>query len=320
MRTPPVTTATPETPETTDNQKTNELSPHLASLEAEAMEILREVAGQFDKPGLLFSSGKDSVVVLELAKRAFAPAAVPFELIHVDTGHNFPEVIEFRERVAADPRISLHVAHVQDWIDTGAIQERPDGTRNPLQTVPLVETIQNRGYDAVLGGARRDEEKARAKERVFSVRDSFGGWNPRRQRPELWGLYNGRHQAGENIRVFPISNWTEADIWDYIKARNVEIPEIYYSHQREVFNRGGMWLTAGEWGGPKEGETVETKTVRYRTVGDMSCTGAVLSDAATIDDVIEEIKASTTTERGATRADDKLSESSMEDRKKEGYF
>lgn len=317
MRTPPVTTATPET---TDNQKTNELSPHLASLEAEAMEILREVAGQFDKPGLLFSSGKDSVVVLELAKRAFAPAAVPFELIHVDTGHNFPEVIEFRERIAADPRISLHVAHVQDWIDSGAIQERPDGTRNPLQTVPLVETIQNRGYDAVLGGARRDEEKARAKERVFSVRDSFGGWNPRRQRPELWGLYNGRHQAGENIRVFPISNWTEADIWDYIKARNVEIPEIYYSHQREVFNRGGMWLTAGEWGGPKEGETVETKTVRYRTVGDMSCTGAVLSDAATIDDVIEEIKASTTTERGATRADDKLSESSMEDRKKEGYF
>lgn len=284
------------------------------------MEILREVAGQFDKPGLLFSSGKDSVVVLELAKRAFAPAAVPFELIHVDTGHNFPEVIEFRERIAADPRISLHVAHVQDWIDSGAIQERPDGTRNPLQTVPLVETIQNRGYDAVLGGARRDEEKARAKERVFSVRDSFGGWNPRRQRPELWGLYNGRHQAGENIRVFPISNWTEADIWDYIKARNVEIPKIYYSHQREVFNRGGMWLTAGEWGGPKEGETVETKTVRYRTVGDMSCTGAVLSDAATIDDVIEEIKASTTTERGATRADDKLSESSMEDRKKEGYF
>ncbi|MGP5082074.1 sulfate adenylyltransferase subunit CysD [Corynebacterium variabile] len=315
-----MTTATPETPETTDNQKKNELSPHLASLEAEAMEILREVAGQFDKPGLLFSSGKDSVVVLELAKRAFAPAAVPFELIHVDTGHNFPEVIEFRERIAADPRISLHVAHVQDWIDSGAIQERPDGTRNPLQTVPLVETIQNRGYDAVLGGARRDEEKARAKERVFSVRDSFGGWNPRRQRPELWGLYNGRHQAGENIRVFPISNWTEADIWDYIKARNVEIPEIYYSHQREVFNRGGMWLTAGEWGGPKEGETVETKTVRYRTVGDMSCTGAVLSDAATIDDVIEEIKASTTTERGATRADDKLSESSMEDRKKEGYF
>ncbi|MDN5581734.1 MULTISPECIES: sulfate adenylyltransferase subunit CysD [unclassified Corynebacterium] len=310
MRTPPVTTATEH----------STLTPHLASLEAEAIEILREVAGQFERPALLFSGGKDSVVVLELAKRAFAPAAVPFELVHVDTGHNFPEVIEFRDRVAEDPRITLHVAHVQDWIDSGAIQERPDGTRNPLQTVPLVETIQDRGYDAVLGGARRDEEKARAKERVFSVRDSFGGWNPRRQRPELWGLYNGRHQAGENIRVFPISNWTEADIWDYLRARDVEIPDIYYSHDREVFARGGMWLTAGEWGGPAEGETVETRTVRYRTVGDMSCTGAVLSDAATIDEVIDEIRLSTTTERGATRADDKLSESSMEDRKKEGYF
>nr|WP_255806754.1 sulfate adenylyltransferase subunit CysD [Corynebacterium kalidii] len=292
----------------------------MASLEAEAIEILREVAGQFERPALLFSGGKDSVVVLELAKRAFAPAAVPFELVHVDTGHNFPEVIEFRDRVAEDPRITLHVAHVQDWIDSGAVQERPDGTRNPLQTVPLVETIQQRGYDAVLGGARRDEEKARAKERVFSVRDSFGGWNPRRQRPELWGLYNGRHQAGENIRVFPISNWTEADIWDYLRARDVEIPGIYYAHEREVFDRGGMWLTAGDWGGPSDDEVVETRTVRYRTVGDMSCTGAVLSDAATIDDVIDEIRLSTTTERGATRADDKLSESSMEDRKKEGYF
>ena len=312
MRTSPVTTAFDATE--------TKLSPHLASLEAEAMEILREVAGQFERPALLFSGGKDSVVVLECAKRAFAPAPVPFELVHVDTGHNFPEVIEFRDRIAEDPRITLHVAAVQDWIDSGAIQERPDGTRNPLQTVPLVETIADAGYDAVMGGARRDEEKARAKERVFSVRDSFGGWNPRRQRPELWGLYNGRHQAGENIRVFPISNWTEADIWDYIKARNVEIPDIYYSHDREVFNRGGMWLTAGDWGGPKEGETVETRTVRYRTVGDMSCTGAVLSDAATIDDVIDEIRLSTTTERGATRADDKLSESSMEDRKKEGYF
>ena len=311
MRTSPVTTATSEQ---------TRLTPHLAELEAEAIEILREVAGQFDHPALLFSSGKDSVVVLELAKRAFAPAAVPFELLHVDTGHNFPEVIAFRDRIAQDPRISLHVAHVQDWIDSGAIQERPDGTRNPLQTVPLVETIQDRGYDAVLGGARRDEEKARAKERVFSVRDSFGGWNPRRQRPELWGLYNGGHQAGENIRVFPISNWTEADVWEYLKARDVEIPEIYYAHEREVFNRGGMWLTAGDWGGPTDKETVETRTVRYRTVGDMSCTGAVLSEAHTIDEVIEEIRLSTTTERGATRADDKLSESSMEDRKKEGYF
>ena len=304
----------------TQNPSTSVLSPHLAALEAESIEILREVAGQFDRPALLFSGGKDSVVVLELAKRAFAPAAVPFELLHVDTGHNFPEVIEFRDKIAEDPRITLRVAHVQDWIDSGVLQERPDGTRNPLQTVPLVETIQEQNYDAVLGGARRDEEKARAKERVFSVRDSFGGWNPRRQRPEMWGLYNGRHQAGENIRVFPISNWTEADIWDYIRDREVEVPQIYYAHQRDVFERGGMWLTAGEWGGPKEGEEIVTKTVRYRTVGDMSCTGAVLSDATSIEDVIDEIRQSTTTERGATRADDKLSESSMEDRKKEGYF
>ena len=299
---------------------TTELSPHLKDLENESIHIIREVAGQFDKIGLLFSGGKDSCVVLELARRAFAPAAMPIELLHVDTGHNFPEVIEFRDRIAEDPRITLRVAHVQDWIDSGVLQERPDGTRNPLQTVPLVETIQEQNYDAVLGGARRDEEKARAKERVFSVRDSFGGWNPRRQRPELWGLYNGRHQAGENIRVFPISNWTEADIWDYIRDREVEVPQIYYAHQRDVFERGGMWLTAGEWGGPKEGEEIVTKTVRYRTVGDMSCTGAVLSDATSIEDVIDEIRQSTTTERGATRADDKLSESSMEDRKKEGYF
>ncbi|WCZ35840.1 sulfate adenylyltransferase subunit CysD [Corynebacterium heidelbergense] len=296
------------------------LIPHLAELEAESIEILREVAGQFDRPALLFSGGKDSVVVLELAKRAFQPAGVPFELLHVDTGHNFPEVIAFRDEIAADPRISLHVAHVQDWINRGELTERPDGTRNPLQTVPLVETIEERGYDAVLGGARRDEEKARAKERVFSVRDTFGGWNPRRQRPELWGLYNGRHQPGENIRVFPISNWTEADVWDYIAARGVKVPDIYYAHIREVFDRGGMWLTPGEWGGPRRGEQLHVKTVRYRTVGDMSCTGAVLSTARTTADVIEEIRLSTTTERGATRADDKLSESSMEDRKKEGYF
>ena len=317
---------TTTTPEQTNAEQANapqntELSsPHLAELEAESLHILREVAGQFDRPALLFSGGKDSVVVLELAKRAFHPAPVPFELLHVDTGHNFPEVLEFRDRIAADPRINLHVAHVQDWIDSGALQERPDGSRNPLQTVPLVETIQQRGYDAVLGGARRDEEKARAKERVFSIRDGFGGWNPRRQRPELWGLYNGKLQAGENMRVFPISNWTEADVWHYIRDRKLELPPIYYSHQREVFNRGGMWLSAGEWGGPREGEETVTKTVRYRTVGDMSCTGAVLSDATTPQEVIEEILTSTTTERGATRADDKLSESAMEDRKKEGYF
>lgn len=298
------------------------LSPHLKDLENESIYILREVAGQFDKVGLLFSGGKDSVVVFELARRAFAPAAVPFELLHVDTGHNFPEVIEFRDRLVEKTGARLRVAHVQDWIDRGDLQERPDGTRNPLQTVPLVETIAEQGYDAVLGGARRDEERARAKERVFSVRDSFGGWDPRRQRPELWNLYNGGKLPGENIRVFPISNWTEADIWEYIGARGIELPEIYFAHEREVFNRGGMWLTAGEWGGPteKEAETLQTRTVRYRTVGDMSCTGAVDSTASTIDEVIAEIATSTLTERGATRADDKLSESAMEDRKKEGYF
>ena len=296
------------------------LSPHLHDLEAESIHILREVAGQFDKVGLLFSGGKDSVVVFELARRAFAPATVPFELLHVDTGHNFPEVIEFRDQLVEKTGARLHVAKVQDWIDRGELQERPDGTRNPLQSVPLVETINERGYDAVLGGARRDEERARAKERIFSVRDSFGGWDPRRQRPELWDLYNGGKMADENIRVFPISNWTETDIWEYIGARGLELPPIYYSHERELFNRNGMWLAPGEWGGPQDGEELQTKTVRYRTVGDMSCTGAVLSTATTIEDVIDEIRQSTTTERGATRADDKLSESSMEDRKKEGYF
>ena len=296
------------------------LSPHLKDLENESLHILREVAGQFDKVGLLFSGGKDSVVVFELARRAFAPATVPFELIHVDTGHNFPEVIEFRDRLVEESGARLHVASVQDWIDRGELQERPDGTRNPLQSVPLVETIANRGYDAVLGGARRDEERARAKERIFSIRDAFGGWDPRRQRPELWDLYNGGKMAGENVRVFPISNWTESDIWEYIGARNLQLPSIYYSHQREVFKRNGMWLTPGEWGGPREDEPLETRTVRYRTVGDMSCTGAVDSTASTTDEILAEISVSTLSERGATRADDKLSESAMEDRKKEGYF
>ncbi|MDY5785648.1 sulfate adenylyltransferase subunit CysD [Corynebacterium sp. LK2510] len=296
------------------------LSPHLKDLEDESIHILREVAGQFDKIGLLFSGGKDSCVVLELARRAFAPAAMPLELLHVDTGHNFPEVIEFRDRVVEKYGVRLRVAAVQDWIDRGDLVERPDGTRNPLQTVPLVETIAEVGYDAVLGGARRDEERARAKERVFSVRDSFGGWDPRRQRPELWDLYNGAKLPGENIRVFPISNWTEADIWEYIGARAIELPDIYFAHEREVFNRDGMWLTAGDWGGPRDGEQLEVRQVRYRTVGDMSCTGAVDSDATTIDAVLAEIANSTLTERGATRADDRLSESSMEDRKKEGYF
>ena len=296
------------------------LSPHLKDLENESIHILREVAGQFDKVGILFSGGKDSVVVFELARRAFAPATVPFELLHVDTGHNFPEVIDFRDRLVAESGARLHVARVQDWIDRGDLQERPDGTRNPLQSVPLVDTIAEREYDAVCGGARRDEERARAKERIFSIRDSFGGWDPRRQRPELWDLYNGGKMAGENVRVFPISNWTESDIWEYIGARELELPSIYYSHEREVFKRNGMWLAPGEWGGPAEGEERETRTVRYRTVGDMSCTGAVESTASTPDEVLAEISISTLSERGATRADDKLSESAMEDRKKEGYF
>lgn len=292
------------------------LSPHLKALEDESIHILREVAGQCDNVALLFSGGKDSVVVYELARRAFAPAAVPFELLHIDTGHNFPEVIDFRDQLVARTGARLRVAHVQDWIDRGDLRERPDRTRNPLQTVPLVETIAEQKYDAVLGGARRDEERARAKERIFSVRDSFGGWDPRRQRPELWRLYNAAHLPGENIRVFPISNWTEANIWQYIKARRIELPPIYYAHQREVFYHDGMWLTPGPWGsGP-----VETKWVRYRTVGDMSCTGAIESTATTIDQVIAEITTTTLTERGATRADDRLSESAMEDRKKEGYF
>ena len=296
------------------------LSPHLKDLENESIHILREVAGQFDKVGILFSGGKDSVVVFELARRAFAPATVPFELLHVDTGHNFPEVIDFRDRLVEESGARLHIARVQDWIDRGDLQERPDGTRNPLQSVPLVETIAEREYDAVCGGARRDEERARAKERIFSIRDSFGGWDPRRQRPELWDLYNGGKMAGENVRVFPISNWTESDIWEYIGARELELPSIYYSHEREVFKRNGMWLAPGEWGGPAEGEALETRTVRYRTVGDMSCTGAVESTASTPDEVLAEISISTLSERGATRADDKLSESAMEDRKKEGYF
>ncbi|MDK8524747.1 sulfate adenylyltransferase subunit CysD [Corynebacterium sp. MSK150] len=296
------------------------LSPHLKDLENESIHILREVAGQCDKVGILFSGGKDSVVVFELARRAFAPATVPFELLHVDTGHNFPEVIDFRDRLVEESGARLHVARVQDWIDRGDLQERPDGTRNPLQSVPLVETIAEREYDAVCGGARRDEERARAKERIFSIRDSFGGWDPRRQRPELWDLYNGGKMAGENVRVFPISNWTESDIWEYIGARKLELPSIYYSHEREVFKRNGMWLAPGEWGGPAEVEELETRTVRYRTVGDMSCTGAVESTASTPDEVLAEISISTLSERGATRADDKLSESAMEDRKKEGYF
>lgn len=269
---------------------------------------------------ILFSGGKDSIVMLHLALKAFAPAPVPFTLLHVDTGHNFPEVLEYRDRTVKKHGLRLHVASVQEYIDAGKLRERPDGTRNPLQTVPLTEAIQQHRFDAVFGGGRRDEEKARAKERVFSLRDEFSQWDPRRQRPELWQLYNGRHAPGEHVRVFPISNWTELDVWQYIEREGIELPEIYFAHEREVFNRNGMWLTAGHWGGPKDHEATETRLVRYRTVGDMSCTGAVDSDATTLEAVITEIAASRLTERGATRADDKMSEAAMEDRKREGYF
>ncbi|MFD7598735.1 sulfate adenylyltransferase subunit CysD [Kitasatospora sp. NPDC059812] len=293
---------------------------HLDALEAESVHVFREVAGEFERPVILFSGGKDSIVMLHLALKAFHPAAVPFSLLHVDTGHNFPEVIAYRDRVVAEHGLRLHVAHVQDFIDDGRLRERPDGTRNPLQTVPLLDAIETNRFDAVFGGGRRDEEKARAKERVFSLRDEFGAWDPRRQRPELWSLYNGRHAVGEHVRVFPLSNWTELDVWQYIEREGIDLPEIYYAHERDVFARAGMWLTAGAWGGPKENEPVQRRLIRYRTVGDMSCTGAVDSDATDIQAVIAEIAASRLTERGATRADDKLSEAAMEDRKREGYF
>lgn len=293
---------------------------HLDVLESEAVHIFREVAGEFERPVILFSGGKDSIVMLHLALKSFAPAAIPFSLLHVDTGHNFPEVLSYRDRVAVQHSLRLHIASVQEFIDRGQLRERPDGTRNPLQTVPLLDAIETHRFDAVFGGGRRDEEKARAKERVFSLRDEFGGWDPRRQRPELWQLYNGRHAPGEHVRVFPLSNWTELDVWQYIAREKIEIPSIYYAHEREVFLRNGMWLAPGDWGGPNEGERVEQRLVRYRTVGDMSCTGAVDSDAMTIEQIISEIAASRLTERGATRADDKMSEAAMEDRKREGYF
>jgi sulfate adenylyltransferase subunit 2 len=294
--------------------------PHLEVLESEGIHVMREVAAEFERPVLLFSGGKDSAVMLHLARKAFAPAPVPFPVMHVDTGHNFPEVIAYRDALVERLGLRLVVASVQEYIDKGKLRERPDGTRNPLQITPLLDGIADNRFDAVFGGGRRDEEKARAKERIFSLRDEFGQWDPRRQRPELWNLYNGRHKPGEHVRVFPLSNWTELDVWEYVEREDIELPSIYLSHEREVFRRNGMWLTAGAWGGPKDGELVERKVVRYRTVGDMSCTGAIESSAATVSDVIAEIAVTTVTERGATRADDKLSEAAMEDRKREGYF
>ncbi|MDZ7675913.1 MAG: sulfate adenylyltransferase subunit CysD [Acidimicrobiales bacterium] len=293
---------------------------HLRSLEAEGIHIMREVAAEFERPVLLFSGGKDSVVMLELALRAFAPGPIPFPIMHVDTGHNFPEVIEFRDRRLAEAGARLVVASVQESIDAGRVVEQtgPRASRNLLQTTTLLDAIEEHQFDAVFGGARRDEEKARAKERVFSFRDDFGQWDPKGQRPELWNLYNGKHAKGEHFRVFPISNWTELDVWQYLKVEEVDIPSIYFAHERRVFERDGMLLSESDHIELMDGEEVFTETVRYRTIGDMTCTGAVESGAADYDDIITEVAATRITERGATRADDRVSEAAMEDRKREG--
>jgi sulfate adenylyltransferase subunit 2 len=292
---------------------------HLRSLEAEAIHIIREVAAEFERPVLLFSGGKDSIVMLHLALKAFAPARLPFPVMHVDTGHNFDEVIATRDQLVGESGIRLVVASVQDDIDAGRVVD--DGrSRNPLQTVTLLRAIRENKFDAAFGGARRDEEKARAKERVFSFRDQFGQWDPKAQRPELWNLYNGRHRNGEHIRVFPLSNWTEFDIWSYIGAENITLPAIYYAHRREVFTRDGMLLAVHPFMAPTADEEVFETSVRFRTVGDVTCTGCVESNAATVDEIIAETAVSRLTERGATRADDRISEAGMEDRKREGYF
>jgi sulfate adenylyltransferase subunit 2 len=291
-------------------------------LEAEAVHIMREVAAEFERTCLLFSGGKDSIVMVRIAEKAFWPAPIPFPLMHVDTGHNFPEVIEFRDRRVAELGARLVVASVQDSIDAGrAVEERGRrASRNRLQTVTLLDAIEEQEFDAVFGGARRDEEKARAKERVFSFRDEFGQWDPKNQRPELWNLYNARIRKGEHIRVFPLSNWTELDVWDYIRREGIEIPSIYFAHRRRVFERDGMLLPDAPVVVRGEDEPVREAIVRYRTVGDMTCTGAVPSAASTVAEIIDEVAATRVTERGATRADDRASEAAMEDRKREGYF
>jgi sulfate adenylyltransferase subunit 2 len=295
---------------------------HLAALESEAIHVMREVAAELERPVLLFSGGKDSIVLLRLAEKAFRPGPFPFPLMHVDTGHNFPEVIEFRDRRVAELGERLIIASVQESIDNGRVVEEtgPRASRNQLQTVTLLDAIAEHGFDAAFGGARRDEERARAKERIFSFRDDFGQWDPKRQRPELWNLYNGRIKKGENVRVFPISNWTELDVWEYIDAEGLEVPSIYFAHERPVFRRDGMLYAWREGAELIDGEEVFGETVRYRTVGDMSCTGGVVSGASTLREVVAEIAATRITERGETRADDRVSEAAMEDRKKAGYF
>ena len=306
------------TEEIVHNAGRYELS-HLRALEAEAIHIIREVAAEFERPLLLFSGGKDSIVMLHLAIKAFKPGRLPFPVMHVDTGHNFEEVIATRDALVAEHGVRLVVASVEDDIAAGrAVDNGPP--RNPLQTVTLLRGIRENKFDAAFGGARRDEEKARAKERVFSFRDEFGQWDPKNQRPEVWHLYNGRHRKGEHIRAFPLSNWTEFDIWSYIGAEKITLPSIYYAHKRQVFERDGMLLAVHEYLQPREDEPIIEKSVRFRTVGDVTCTGCVESEAATVAEVIAETAVSRLTERGATRADDRISEAGMEDRKREGDF
>lgn len=289
-------------------------------LESEAIYIIREVCAEVERPAMMFSGGKDSVAMVHLARKAFAPAAMPISVVHIDTGHNFPEVLAFRDHVVDQFRLNLVVGSVQDAIDRGLVQEEPNGSRNRIQTPVLLETAAKYGFDALLGGARRDEEKARAKERIFSFRDEFGQWDPKKQRPELWTLFNARTHVGESIRVFPLSNWTEYDIWAYIAAEGIEVPSLYYAHEREVFERKGMLFAVNEHCRPTSAEPTFTASVRYRTVGDATLTAAVRSHADTPSRVLEEVAGSRITERGATRGDDRVSEAAMEDRKKEGYF
>jgi sulfate adenylyltransferase subunit 2 len=295
---------------------------HLRALEAEAIHVMREVAAELERPVLLFSGGKDSIVLLHLAQKAFRPGRLPFPLMHVDTGHNFPEVIEYRDRRVAELGERLIVASVQESIERGRVVEEtgPRASRNRLQTTTLLDAIEEHGFDAAFGGVRRDEERARAKERIFSFRDDFGSWDPKRQRPELWNLYNGRVRRGEHVRVFPLSNWTELDVWQYIADERLEVPSIYFSHERDVFRRDGMLYAVSPHVELIDGEEPFAASVRYRTVGDMSCTGAVASSATALDDVVAEIAATRITERGETRADDRVSEAAMEDRKVAGYF
>jgi sulfate adenylyltransferase subunit 2 len=293
---------------------------HLDALEAEGIFVMREVVAEFERPVLLFSGGKDSIVMLRLAEKAFAPGRIPFPVMHIDTGHNFPEVLAYRDQRVAHLSVQLIVASVPDALERGLVHEPPDGSRNRIQTPVLLDAVGKYRFDALFGGARRDEEKARAKERIFSFRDEFGQWDPKNQRPELWSLYNGRHHPGESIRVFPLSNWTELDIWRYIQGDEIPLPSIYFAHDREVVERDGMLYAVNEFITPRAGETVVKHRVRYRTVGDASCTAAIRSEADSVAKVIDEVAATRITERGATRGDDKVSEAAMEDRKREGYF